>query len=512
MERTAHSPRTGLVRAVATTLVALSCAITHSREQPPLWVNEGRLTTQAGQVLGAMRRAEEFGLSDRDFAASLVAIEALRGSGDSRTLDGLVTSAASRLVRELHDGRIDPRAAGYELRRGREPLELPAALRRIAAASDAMMVLASFEPRSSQYRALKQTLARYRLMRPDLTALPALPRRSVKPGDHYAGSAGLRRLLAELGDAPAAAAAPAPDALYDAELGAAVARFQRRHGLTADGILGAKTLAGLTVPVSRRIRQIELTMERWRWLPDITPPAVIVNVPQYMLYTLPDPRHAAGDPAPAKIPVIVGESARQTPIFDSAIESVIFRPYWNVPESIVREELLPLIERDKGYLARNDMEIVRGAGDDVIVLPDARASIVALRAGRARLRQRPGPTNALGLIKFVLPNPYSVYLHSTPEAQLFARERRALSHGCIRVSDASALAAYLLADTPGNWDSSAIEAATCATQTLEVRLAKPVPVFILYGTVVVDSDGAVLFFEDVYGYDRRLEELLDDAA
>jgi murein L,D-transpeptidase YcbB/YkuD len=118
----------------------------------------------------------------------------------------------------------------------------------------------------------------------------------------------------------------------------------------------------------------------------------------------------------------------------------------------------------------------------------------------------------LGLIKFVLPNPYSVYLHSTPEAQLFARERRALSHGCIRVSDASALAAYLLADTPGNWDSSAIEAATCATQTLEVRLAKPVPVFILYGTVVVDSDGAVLFFEDVYGYDRRLEELLDDAA
>ncbi len=496
------------MRAAFAILAVLVCAGTHADEQALLWVKQDRLTRQAEDLLLAMQRAQDFGLSARDFDSSRVSIEALRESRDSRALDERVTAAASRLIRELHEGRVDPHAAGYELTRGRAPLDLPDALRRIATASDMAAVLADFEPQSSQYRALKQMLARYRRIPADLSALPALSRRSVQPGDLYDGSSRLSRLLAAFGDAPMIDEAGASDSLYDANLAAALARFQQRHGLEADGVLGRKTLAALAVPVSSRIRQIELTMERWRWLPDIVPPAIIVNVPQYVLYALPRPRDTSVDSAPARIPVIVGMSARQTPIFDSAIESVIFRPYWNVPASILRQELLPLIVRDEGYLARHDLEIVRGAGDDATVLPDDGASIAALRAGRARLRQRPGPNNALGLIKFVLPNPYSVYLHSTPEAQLFARERRALSHGCIRVSDASALAQYLLEDTEGRWDAAAIEAASCATRTFTVRLATPVPVFILYGTVVVDSDGRALFFDDVYGYDHRLDALL----
>lgn len=179
-------------------------------------------------------------------------------------------------------------------------------------------------------------------------------------------------------------------------------------------MLGPKTFAALTVPISQRIRQIELTLERWRWLPDIDPPAVIVNVPQYMLYTLPDPAAPSAGSVPSKIPVIVGQSARQTPIFDSAIDSITFRPYWNVPTSILREEMLPLIRGNTAYLATHDMEIVRGDGDDAEVLPPNAESITALRVGRASLRQRRGLSNALGLIKFVLPSPYSVYLHSTP--------------------------------------------------------------------------------------------------
>jgi murein L,D-transpeptidase YcbB/YkuD len=227
-----------------------------------------------------------------------------------------------------------------------------------------------------------------------------------------------------------------------------------------------------------------------------------------MLYTLADSAYGSAETRVFKIPVIVGQSTRQTPIFDSAIEAITFRPFWNVPDSIVREELLPAIARDVGYLERHEMEIVRGAGDDAQVLPANAASVAALRAGQARLRQRPGANNALGLIKFVLPNPYAVYLHSTPEKSLFSRDRRALSHGCIRVSDATALAAYLLRGTPGDWSADAIEAATCADKTLTVRLATPVPVFILYGTVVIEPDGAALFFEDVYGYDRRLDAML----
>jgi murein L,D-transpeptidase YcbB/YkuD len=261
----------------------------------------------------------------------------------------------------------------------------------------------------------------------------------------------------------------------------------------------------LTRPIEDRVRQVELTLERYRWLPDIRAPAVIVNVPQFMLYTLPTTTGGSV----VRMPVVVGKSAQRTPIFDSAIHSVVFRPYWNVPTSITRNELLPLIAKDPGYLDRNEMEIVRGNGAIVTLLGTDAAAIAELKAGRARVRQRPGPQNALGLIKFELPNPYDVYLHSTPQLELFSRERRAFSHGCVRVSDASALAIYLLADTPGDWGPDAIEAATCeAAKTSTVRLARPVPVFVLYVSVVVDRDGAVLFFDDVYGHDRELLAML----
>ena len=509
MESPANPLRIALWCAFASLLILLSPGIHAAGEHSPRWVAGGQLTPQAGQLLDALQQVESYGLSHRDFAPLLSAINSHRASGTGDdALDELLNSAASRLVKQLHHGRVDPHAAGYALNRQRAPFDLDASLRQLATAPDVLEMLAAHEPRSSQYRALKQTLAHYRRIRTDLTSLPGLNGGAIEPGDEYAGSAKLRWLLAELGDAPAPRDTAVSETLYDDDLVAAVARFQRRHGLVADGVIGARTFAALTAPISQRIRQIELTMERWRWMPALQPPAVIVNVPQYMLYTLPDPRDPASDSTPAKMPVIVGQSARQTPIFDSEIESVIIRPYWNVPTSILREELLPLIQRDPAYLARHDMEIVRGDGDDALVLPIDATGIAALRSGKARLRQRPGPANALGLIKFVLPNPYSVFLHSTPEAQLFSRERRALSHGCIRVSDASALAAYLLRKTQGNWDVSAIEAATCGTQTFTIRLARPVPVFILYGTVVVDTGGEVLFFDDVYGYDRVLDELL----
>jgi L,D-transpeptidase YcbB len=496
-----------LVRAA---LVVLAFAMGASQASTPhLWVRNGQLTPQAQGVLAALRDVGEFGLAREDFAELLAQIESESGSfASSSRLDELTHTAALGLINQLHHGRIDPRVAGYALKRQRTPLDSAAALQRLAVAENIPAVLATFEPNSAQYRALKQALARYRRIPANLASLPEPQGRSVAEGDLYAGAGQLRELLGALADGPPPPVDPLADSLYDANLAAAVAQFQRRHGLLADGVLGTRTFAALTVPLARRVRQIELTLERWRWLPDIVPPAVIVNVPQYMLYALPDPSDPSDYPRAFRIPVIVGQSARQTPIFDSAIESVTFRPYWNVPRSILLEELLPLIGRDLGYLERHDMEIVQGEGDDAQVLPANATSVAALRSGGARLRQRPGRTNALGLIKFVFPNPFSVYLHSTPEIQLFARERRALSHGCIRVSDASALAAYLLRHTPGDWTADAIEAATCGDKTFTVDLATPVPVLILYGTVVVDADGAVLFFDDVYGYDRRLEALL----
>src|SRR5688572_11565024 len=498
--------RCGATASIILMLVAGSSIPKAADESTSLWTRGGRLTPQAEQLIGSMKSAEIFGLSSVDFADAVSAIESSRAGPADSLAESTISAATSRLVHQLHDGRVDPRAAGYELTRRRAPFDSDAALRQLAEARDVRTALAAFEPDTSQYRSLKQTLARYRRIPSELNLLPALPKRSIEAGDRYAGSEKLRSLLAEFGDDAAPAEAAPIDGVYDERLAAAVIRFQRRHGLTEDGVIGARTYAALTVPIERRIRQIELTMERWRWLPDIEPPAVIVNVPQYMLYALPDPADRAA--VPAKIPVIVGQSAKQTPIFDSAIEAIVFRPYWNVPRSIVLEEMLPRISRDPAYLTKHDLEIVRGGGDDAVVLPADSNAVSALRAGKARLRQRPGRSNALGLIKFVLPNPYSVYLHSTPEAQLFARDLRALSHGCIRVSDASALAAYLLKGNDGNWDVAAIEAATCGSETFTVRIAKPVPVFILYGTVVIDTNGEALFFDDVYGHDRKLEALL----
>jgi murein L,D-transpeptidase YcbB/YkuD len=478
----------------------------------PLWLRDGTLSPQGRALVSILRRVGDYGLPGDDFAPLLARIETSTVMPDAALIEESLTLAALRLMRYLHDGRVDPGAAAYELRHRRPPIDYVSMLRSLATSADVGATLAALEPRSSQYRALKQWLVRYRSI-PDTFAPWREPGvRAVHVGDSYEGAGELRRRLALLGDAlDAAEASGPPRDVYDVALSEAVARFQQRHGLQPDGVLGPRTLAALEVPLARRIRQIELTLERWRWLPDIQAPAVIVNVPQYMLYTLPDP--LPGDaPVPAqKIPVIVGGIDRQTPIFDSAIEAVVIRPYWEVPRSIALEELLPLIERDPGYLARHDMEIVRGRGDEVRVLPVGDAAIGALRAGSARLRQRPGPRNALGLIKFVLPNRHDVYLHSTPEARLFEHERRALSHGCIRVSDASGLAAYLLKRTPGDWSVEAIEAATCADATFTVRLASPVPVFILYGTAVVDA-GRVQFFEDVYGHDRGLEELLSGAS
>ncbi len=476
-----------------------------------LWIRDGRPVEQARQLLALLQKVEDFGLSGEDFAALMPILEAPANPLDAARFEQAMNLAALRLMRYLHDGRVDPGDAGYELSRRRAPIDLLAMLKSLASSADVSATLAALEPRSSQYRALKQWLARYRgLSESSIPAsVPGVD--SIRVGDAYSGAADLRRRLTELGDAPQpAATTPAAEGRYDPTLAAAVAQFQRRHGLQPDGVLGPQTRAMLEIPISRRVRQIELTLERWRWLPDLRAPAVIVNVPQYMLYTLPDPADADELAQIRKIPVIVGKEERQTPVFDSAIEAVVFRPYWDVPYKITQEEFLPLIERDAGYLARHDMEIVRGGGEQVRVLPAGPAAVSALRAGRARLRQRPGPQNALGLIKFLLPNRHEVYLHSTPEARLFGRDRRALSHGCIRVSDPTALAAYLLKHTPGDWSVDAIEAATCADLTFTVRLTKPVPVFILYGTVVIDDDQP-LFFDDIYGYDRRLEALLSHA-
>jgi murein L,D-transpeptidase YcbB/YkuD len=326
---------------------------------------------------------------------------------------------------------------------------------------------------------------------------------ALRPGDAYAGASALHRLLRALGDLPPAT--PPPAERYDAALVQGVRHFQSRHGLAADGVIGAATWVALAVPPAQRAQQIALALERLRWLPDMSgQPFIGINIPMFRLWA----RDAAGG-VPAGMAVVVGRALNtQTPVLFDAMSHVIFRPYWNVPRSILRNEVLPALERDAGWLRRNDMEIVRGGGDDAQPLALDAASLAGLRQGSLRVRQRPGPKNSLGLVKFIFPNDANVYLHGTPAPALFGRARRDFSHGCVRVEDPLALAQWVRREQP-QWTRERIEAAMAGSAPVRVDLKRPLPVILFYVTaMVIPSDQALHFADDIYGHDTRLAHAL----
>jgi murein L,D-transpeptidase YcbB/YkuD len=275
-----------------------------------------------------------------------------------------------------------------------------------------------------------------------------------------------------------------------------------------DRLIGPKTAAALAVPLSWRVRQIELALERMRWLPDLSAGRLIaVNIPMFRLWAwdaVPTP-----DPADLTMAVIVGRAlGTRTPVFADRLEYIVFRPYWNVPRSIVLNEILPAVRRGPDYLSRQNFEIVRGQTDDSPVLAPTAEHLAALARGEVRLRQRPGATNALGLIKFMFPNQNAVYMHDTPAPYLFDRSRRDFSHGCIRVEDPVALAEWALGRDPA-WSESEIRAAMQGSSNRRVDLAEPIQVVIFYTTAAVEpDDGQVRFAEDIYQQDVRLDKAL----
>jgi murein L,D-transpeptidase YcbB/YkuD len=260
--------------------------------------------------------------------------------------------------------------------------------------------------------------------------------------------------------------------------------------------------------MARRVRQIELTLERWRWLPTFDSAPIIVNIPQFRLFAFRSTQDLKADIL--QMNVIVGRTFlnTRTPVFVADMRYLIFRPYWDVPYSITMREMLPAIRTKPGYLDAQRLEVVQGDDDTAVPMEPTPENIEALAAGKLRLRQRPGPDNALGLVKFMLPNSYNVYLHSTPAHGLFSESKRAFSHGCIRVSDPAALAAQVLQGTAGDWTPERITTTMNGDTTVRVNLAKPIRVMILYGTALATEAGTILFFDDIYGHDRKLEALL----
>ena len=277
--------------------------------------------------------------------------------------------------------------------------------------------------------------------------------------------------------------------------------FQLRHGIDADGRLGKDTLRELNTPISQRVKQLQLALERWRWAPHTFEHApVVVNVPEFRLRAFDAAYHTE-----LEMKIVAGEAYKhETPVFATEMKYLTFRPYWHVPLSIQRKELIPAIRRDRSYLAHNGYEVVN-ARDEVVAAGKVDNAILNdLRSGKLQLRQMPGDKNALGLIAFMFPNEYSVYMHATPATSLFAKTRRDFSHGCIRVERPVELATWALKGKP-EWTSGRIEEAMHGSKTMNVRLDKPIPVLIVYATAVVLPNEEVHFSPDIYGQDAELE-------
>jgi murein L,D-transpeptidase YcbB/YkuD len=485
------------------------------RSSSTLWLDaEATASGDARDALSVLDRAGAHGLAPDDYQAAALRREAA-GLAESEPSDAALAAFDAslslhllRFWRDVHIGRVSPRALGFRLNAPPDDHDFPAMLSGALAAHRVRAVSDELTPPLVLYGGLMEALAHYRMLVEPPGALPVPTlRASIKPGASTRGLDTLRAKLVALGDLPADTPSVA-DGVYGGAIVDGVRRFQGRHGLDADGALGKATLAALAVPVSRRVQQLELALERSRWLPHLDEHGFLaVNIPMFHLWGW-DARPVRGTPV-FEMDVIVGRALdTQTPVFVEELRYLIFRPYWNVPPSILRNEILPALTRDPAYLDRQNMEIVAGGGDDASAVVATDENLARLRQGGLRVRQRPGPNNSLGLVKFVFPNDDNIYMHGTPAPQLFGRARRDFSHGCVRVADPVMLAEWLLRDRP-EWTRERVLAAMQGSASERVTLTRPVQVILFYLTaVVMPEDGSVRFAEDIYGHDEKLARAL----
>lgn len=437
----------------------------------------------ADDLLGSLGAAAEDGLLPADYR-----VEALRKVVDSARsvphadaraeLDLLLTDAFLVLASDLRHGKVNPESIYSDCALASDSEDLAAVLETALGERKIRAALSGLAPPQKAYRLLRAALRRYRdlALAADPDSVSAGP--TLRLGDSGERVVALRARLAQAATSDAAApvpTAPVPD-LFDDALAASVLRFQERHGLSEDGVAGKATLAELNRRVADHVGQIEANLERWRWLPhELGKRHVLVNIAAFRLEAVEDARTALD------MKVIVGKPFTKTPMFSSAIESVLLNPSWYVPEKIAVEEILPKAAKDPGYLRREGYEVLSAT----------------------RLRQKPGPGNALGRIKFVFPNRFGVYLHDTPAPALFGRTVRAFSHGCIRIEKPFDLAAWAFGGDP-RWAPEAIRAAIDAGKERLVPLQEKIPVHVAYWTAWVGDDGVLRLGWDVYRRDAEL--------
>jgi murein L,D-transpeptidase YcbB/YkuD len=456
------------------------------------------------ELLAAVVDSQTHGLDPDDYhrpeLERLLARERLDAE-ERVDLDLLLTDALVRLVYHLVFGKVDAKRLEPEwnLARQIDGEEAAVEILRTIDAPSVLLAVEGFAPRHPAYARLRGALIRYRefAARGGFEVVPDGPKLELGSTDPRV--AVLRRRLAAEGDLPRE---QVEGTGFDSGLEAAVRRAQIRYGLEPDGVVGRATLAALNVPVAERVDQIRLNLERARWvLHAVEARLVLVDIAGFHL-------HYFGDGGDWTTRVVVGRPYRRTPTFRSTIRYLVLNPTWTVPPTIFTQDILPAVRRDPRYLAKKRLRVIDAHGREV----DARSidwATVSRKTFPYQLRQDPGPQNALGRIKFVFPNAYSVYLHDTPARELFQRTERAVSSGCIRVEDPLTLAVWLL-DDPELWGREALEREIATGVTRTVNLREPVPVILAYWTVDVDPDGTVAFKKDLYHRDQDLLRALDE--
>lgn len=478
----------------------------------PAWTINQQPTPASQELIQIFQHADKKGLDPEAYDASRwdARLNVLRRQPSEAAVarfDVALSVCALRYLEAVSMGRIPPKALLGNTPSRRPSFDLVQILREeIVTSHQVDAAISAIEPDYAAYRRTENALAHYIKLaqQDDSQRLPAV-RRPVELGQQYAGVQRLARILTLLGDLPQLQHPNPGSQIYDTSLANAVRQFQRRHGLEVDGRLGKETIEQLNVPLKQRVLQLQLSLERWRWLPHELPtPSVFVNIPDFRLRAVDSNLKVVLD-----MRVVVGNAMRtQTPVFYAEMTRIIFRPYWIVPQSIAIKEIVPIVQHNSHYLTENHFEIIDTHHQKVSCTECAEELRQGLQSGNWRLRQQPGGDNALGLVKFEFPNDNNVYLHDTPAARLFRRTRRDFSHGCIRLESPVDLAVWALANNSGWTRDRVIFAMTEGMDNIPVPLTIPIPVFIVYGTAIAYEGDVVHFSKDIYGFDSSLSTAL----
>lgn len=473
------------------------------RDLKPAWVTEDGPDKRAGILLSVLDNASAEGLDPASYQVSLLHKWWDKRDAESLAkLDILLTLELGSYVADVREGRIIPKIVEPKLFATAHDVDIDIVVltKQALEAPDLLAFLKAQPPQHRYYSALIPALADYRKIQQN-GGWPSIPAgKTLEIGTNDPRVATIRKRLSITGEY--AGAVPG-STIYDEELEQAVKLFQEQHYLTPDGKAGKGTIIAMNVSAEDRVRQIIINLERWRWTSrDMKGTQIFVNIAAFYLSGLTD------EDIDIRMPVIVGSDYHMTPVFSDSIKYLEFNPFWNIPASIAENEYLPQLQKNPNALSAKHIRVF--SKDEVEIDPKSVdwKNVSKKEMARYRLRQDPGPWNALGTVKFIFPNPYSVYLHDTPNHAPFSQQDRAMSHGCIRLSQPHELAAYVLGSEDDSWTLERVKQVVDARERKVVHLNKPMPVHILYCTVVATPDGIVRFGDDVYGRDRLLAKAL----